>query len=76
MFRFHVGGDIIDNIYFDYMVAIARDFPETKFLAFTKKYEIVNAYIDRVVSDVTTPLVEDAVDGASSAITDYIPDVD
>ena len=45
MFRFHVGGDIIDNMYFDYMVAIARDFPATKFLAFTKKYEIVNDYI-------------------------------
>lgn len=44
-FRWHVAGDILNPVYFEMMVRIARDLPHTEFLAFTKKYGIVNAYI-------------------------------
>jgi hypothetical protein len=46
IFRWHVGGDIPDADYFQLMVNIARLIPETKFLAFTKQYKIVNKYLD------------------------------
>ena len=44
-FRWHVGGDIVDRAYFNYMVQIAKELPKTQFLIFTKQYEIVNDYI-------------------------------
>lgn len=44
-FRWHVGGDIKDNHYFEMMVAIAREVPTCEFLAFTKMNGIVNAWI-------------------------------
>jgi ferredoxin len=37
-FRWHVGGDILDQDYLDQMVSIARAFPAIRFLAFTKMY--------------------------------------
>ena len=37
-FRWHVGGDIPDYHYFWNMLHIAREFPNIKFLAFTKRY--------------------------------------
>ena len=40
-FRWHVGGDIPDSEYLLRMTAMAALFPETRFLAFTKKYDIV-----------------------------------
>ena len=40
MFRWHVSGDILDQEYLENMKAIARDFPETGFLAFTKMYHL------------------------------------
>lgn len=43
-FRFHVGGDIINPAYFAEMVETARINPETHYLAFTKRFSIVNAY--------------------------------
>ena len=46
-FRWHAAGDIVDEAYFENMVELAKQLPETKFLAFTKKYELVNAYIER-----------------------------
>lgn len=46
-FRFHVSGDIVDGLYFFDMVITAEMNPETQFLAFTKKYDIVNEYMDR-----------------------------
>lgn len=46
-FRFHVSGDIIDGLYFFDMVLTAQMNPGTKFLAFTKQYDIVNDYLDR-----------------------------
>lgn len=45
-FRFHVSGDIVNADYFAEMVKTARDIPGTEFLAFTKRYEIVNRWID------------------------------
>lgn len=40
LFRWHVAGDILDQAYFESMKAIARFNPNTKFLAFTKNYNI------------------------------------
>ena len=45
-FRFHVSGDIPTAEYFAEMVQAAADFPHCQMLAFTKRYEIVNAWID------------------------------
>lgn len=50
-FRYHVSGDIPNAEYFSFMVQIARDLPNTTFLAFTKQYHIVNAYINRAGAD-------------------------
>ena len=44
-FRWHVSGDIINAHYFREMVYIAETLPRTEFLAFTKRYEIVNDFI-------------------------------
>lgn len=45
-FRWHVCGDIPDPLYLEMMVEVAEKIPETKFLCFTKQYEIVNNYLD------------------------------
>jgi hypothetical protein len=39
-FRFHVAGDIIDQKYLAQMLWTASMFPDTKFLAFTKRYDL------------------------------------
>ena len=44
-FRWHAAGDIVDENYFEGMVLLAKQLPFTSFLAFTKKFEIVNSYI-------------------------------
>jgi len=44
-FRYHSAGDIIDYIYLKGMVSVARTCPNVKFLAFTKKFELVNDYL-------------------------------
>lgn len=44
-FRWHVSGDILNIFYFSHMVAIAEQFPNIKFLAFTKQYKIVNEFL-------------------------------
>lgn len=46
-FRWHVAGDIVDREYLDRMYRMAKRLPNTKFLAFTKKFELVNEYIDK-----------------------------
>lgn len=43
--RWHSSGEIINMDYLKMMVRIARKLPNTKFLAFTKKYDIINEYI-------------------------------
>lgn len=45
-FRYHSSGDIPDAKYLEMMVRIANDLPNTSFLCFTKKYEMVNEYLD------------------------------
>lgn len=45
-FRWHAAGDIVDDEYFAGMVKVANENPETKYLAFTKKFDIVNRYLD------------------------------
>ena len=45
-FRFHVSGDIPNAEYFYNMVALAWEMPNTRFLAFTKQYQIVNDFLD------------------------------
>lgn len=44
-FRWHAAGDIVDEAYFEGMVRIATELSQTSFLAFTKKYELVNECI-------------------------------
>ena len=39
-FRWHVSGDILNQAYADEMIRIAWDYPETKFLAFTKMHHL------------------------------------
>lgn len=46
-FRFHVSGDIVDADYFDHMVKLAREVKTCEVMCFTKKYEIVNNYLDK-----------------------------
>lgn len=43
--RWFSSGDIVDNAFFEGMCKVARKNRTTKYLCFTKKYEIVNAYI-------------------------------
>lgn len=45
-FRWHVSGDIVNYDYFVNMVDIAKRNPHCEQICFTKKYEIVNKYID------------------------------
>lgn len=48
-FRFHVSGDIPDSGYFENMIKIANRNKHCEILCFTKKYEIVNDYIEKGV---------------------------
>lgn len=43
-FRWHVSGDIVDERYLEGIVQVAKDNPDTKYLCFTKKFDLVNAY--------------------------------
>ena len=45
-FRWHVSGDILDYDYFSRMVALARTYPNITFWTYTKKYHIVNKWIN------------------------------
>ena len=44
-FRWHAAGDFVDVYYLAGVVRLATELPSTKFLAFTKKYELVNEWI-------------------------------
>lgn len=44
--RWHSSGDIVDINYLNGMCKVASKCKQTKFLCFTKKYEIVNEYLD------------------------------
>lgn len=45
-FRFHVSGDIPDNVYLAHMIDIAGRNPHCEMLCFTKKYNLVNDHLD------------------------------
>ena len=45
-FRYHVSGDIPDNVYFAHMIEVAQRNPHCEMLCFTKKYDIVNEFLD------------------------------
>lgn len=45
-FRWHSAGDIVDEQYLDLMCKLARQHKATHFLCFTKKYEMVNEYLN------------------------------
>ena len=45
-FRFHVSGDIVNAEYFRRMIEVARDNGKCEFLCFTKRYDVVNSWID------------------------------
>lgn len=46
LFRWHVSGDIINADYFAGMVDVAKATPQTQFLAFTKRFNVVNEWLD------------------------------
>jgi hypothetical protein len=46
LFRWHVAGDILNANYLRGMCRIAEENPQTRFLAFTKSFNIVNGYED------------------------------
>ena len=45
-FRWHASGDIVDPMYLELMCKLARKHKNTHFLCFTKKYELVNKYLE------------------------------
>ncbi len=45
LFRLHVGGDMPSYAYLASFMAMARRHPDTIFLAFTKRYAWINAYL-------------------------------
>lgn len=45
-FRFHVSGDIINGEYFAQMIQACRENPHCQVLCFTKRFNVVNAYLD------------------------------
>lgn len=47
LFRFFDAGDIPDYDFFCGMVKLAKEYPNIKFMSFTKKYYIVNEWIDK-----------------------------
>lgn len=46
-FRFHVSGDITNMAYFHHMIDVAIDNPKTEILVFTKRYNVVNEWIEK-----------------------------
>lgn len=46
-FRWFGAGDIVDDAFFEGMVDVARSCRSTRFLCFTKRFEIVNDYINK-----------------------------
>lgn len=48
LFRWFTCGDIVNKRFFECMVAIAANNPNVSFWAYTKKYSIVNSWIDEI----------------------------
>lgn len=47
-FRWHIGGDIVNERYFQGMCEVAASHPDTKFLAFTKNFKVVNEHAEDI----------------------------
>ncbi len=47
LFRWHVGGDILDQGYLDWMCMLAEAFKKTKFLVFTKMHDLDYKYVPK-----------------------------
>ena len=45
LFRWFDAGDILDYEFFCEMVCLAKEFPNIRFMSFTKKYDIVNEWL-------------------------------
>lgn len=45
-FRWHSSGDIVNLEYLKGIVRVAKECPQTKFLCFTKKFNLVNMYLE------------------------------
>ena len=39
-FRFHISGDILDQMYLNSMISTAKNYPKTRFLCFTKMHSL------------------------------------
>ncbi len=50
-FRFHVSGDIPDNEYFRRMIDVVTRNPHCQVLCFTKKYEMINKVLLKMLDD-------------------------
>jgi len=48
LFRWFVGGDIHDDQMMETMIKVAEECPDTRFMAFTKYYDIVEKYHDKI----------------------------
>lgn len=48
-FRYHVSGDIPDSAYFQHMLGIAERNSHCEMLCFTKKYDIINKFLENGV---------------------------
>ena len=46
--RFHVSGEIKDTEYIWHMAKVAEEFPDRTFWTYTKQYDIINWYINRI----------------------------
>ena len=46
-FRWQVAGDIVNDKYLSGMIDVAKKCPHCNFLAFTKKYDLVENYLDK-----------------------------
>ena len=46
-FRWHASGDIVDYNYLLGIIEVAKAVPQTRFLCFTKKFNLVNKYLDK-----------------------------
>ena len=67
-FRWHSSGDIVNGEYLQMMVRVAKECGATKFLVFTKQFEIVNAYLN------AGNLLPDNLSIVYSAWGDFIPE--
>lgn len=47
LFRWNVGGELYNLTYLQIIVKLAREFPETRFLLFTKRHFLVNTFCER-----------------------------